>query len=94
MSICIYIECEFAMSSCTPVCLRLYKYNLALSIEVVSIPVYWILKLFRHRGIFCFFILINHDVFIYNEQVVYMSCRLLQKYYIDKNEHKYSHRLL
>ena len=31
MSICIYIECEFAMSSCTPVCLRLYKYNLVLS---------------------------------------------------------------
>ena len=25
MSICIYIECEFAMSSCTPVCLSLYK---------------------------------------------------------------------
>ena len=25
MSICIYIECEFVMSYCTPVCLRLYK---------------------------------------------------------------------
>ena len=31
MSICIYIECEFPMSSCTLVCLRLYKYNLVLS---------------------------------------------------------------
>jgi hypothetical protein len=31
MSICMYIECEFPMSSCTPVCLRLYKYNLVLS---------------------------------------------------------------
>jgi hypothetical protein len=70
ISICIYIECEFVMSSCTPVCLRLYKKNLVLSVEVVSIPIYWILKLFRHRGIFCFFILINHDVIIFHEQVV------------------------
>lgn len=37
MSICIYIECEFAMSSCTPVCLRLYKYNLVSSCLVSNI---------------------------------------------------------
>ena len=35
MSICIYIECEFAMSSCTPVCLRLYTYNPVLSCLVL-----------------------------------------------------------
>ena len=37
MSICIYIEREFAKSSCTPVCLRLYKYNLVLSLVYIAV---------------------------------------------------------